>query len=62
MLVQARERYPTQPYRINVEMGERIVLPPEFIEEIRNEPNLVFEGSFVEVGVDKQVDGVLDCI
>jgi hypothetical protein len=33
-------RYPDQPYRLYTYLGDAVVLPPKFINEIRNDPGL----------------------
>ncbi|TDZ99622.1 Cytochrome P450 monooxygenase eqxH [Colletotrichum sidae] len=44
----ARERFPGQPYRLMTDVGETVVLPPAFINEIRNQPDLSFVKAFAE--------------
>jgi hypothetical protein len=41
-----RARFPDQPYRLYSYIGDSIILPPKFINEIRNEPALDFLSSF----------------
>ncbi|WYZ44784.1 hypothetical protein EsH8_VIII_000100 [Colletotrichum jinshuiense] len=43
-----RKRFPGQPYRLMTDVGETIVIPPEFVHNIRNEPGLSFMESFSE--------------
>ncbi|KAL7629631.1 hypothetical protein AAE478_001153 [Parahypoxylon ruwenzoriense] len=46
LIAQAREKYANQPYRFMMDIGEVVVLPPEFIDEIRNEPKFSFCEAF----------------
>ncbi|KAI5858276.1 cytochrome P450 [Durotheca rogersii] len=48
LIAQARQKYARLPYRFLMDIGEVVVLPPEFIDEIRNEPNLSFGEAFKE--------------
>ncbi|KAJ9144520.1 Gibberellin cluster-C20-oxidase [Pleurostoma richardsiae] len=45
LLAKARALYPKQPFRINTDLGEIVVLPPNFADEIRNEPRLSFAAA-----------------
>lgn len=40
LMAAGRDSYPDQPYRIMTDVGEVVVLPPRFAEEIRNNPAL----------------------
>lgn len=41
-LLRARDDFPHGPFRFLSDWGELLILPPEFAEEIRNEPKLSF--------------------
>lgn len=41
-----RAKFPDQPYRLYSYLGDSIILPPKFINEIRNQPALDFQISF----------------
>ncbi|OTA63085.1 cytochrome P450, partial [Hypoxylon sp. EC38] len=43
---EARSKYPNQPWRILTDFGDRIILPPHLIKDIRNEPNMHFLKGF----------------
>ncbi|KAI0889645.1 cytochrome P450 [Annulohypoxylon maeteangense] len=47
-LNEAKEKHPRKPWRVMTDLGERVVLTPELMEEIRNEPNMSFQGAFHE--------------
>ncbi|KAG6040946.1 hypothetical protein E4U41_006537 [Claviceps citrina] len=42
ILLDARRRFPQQPFRLRTDWGDVLVLPPEFANEIRNDPRLSF--------------------
>ncbi|KAI8648050.1 Gibberellin cluster-C20-oxidase [Fusarium sp. Ph1] len=42
ILAKARSRFPDQPFRLITDWGEVLILPPEFADEIRNDPRLSF--------------------
>ncbi|KAK1967014.1 cytochrome P450 [Colletotrichum sublineola] len=46
ILEDGRKRFPGQPYRLMTEVGETVVLPAEFVHDIRNEPGLSFTEAF----------------
>lgn len=41
-MAEARALYPGKPYRVNTDLGELVMLPPQLADEIRNQPNLNF--------------------
>ncbi|KAI1490402.1 cytochrome P450 [Biscogniauxia mediterranea] len=45
ILKNARKQYGNQPFRMITDLGEVVILPSEFIDEIRNEPKLSFSGG-----------------
>lgn len=49
LIAQARKLYPGQALRVMTQMGERIILPHELIEEVRNERRMNFPHGLVEV-------------
>lgn len=50
-LIQAgRAKFPDQPYRLYSYLGDSIIIPPSFINDIRNEQALNFRISFREAG------------
>lgn len=42
MLIEARKKYGQQPYRLHSDAGDVVVLPGEYMQEIRNNPALSF--------------------
>ncbi|KAI0831537.1 cytochrome P450 [Hypoxylon sp. FL0890] len=46
VMKEARKKYPNQPWRVLTDFGDRIVLPPHLIEDIRNEQNMHFLKGF----------------
>ncbi|KAJ3548702.1 hypothetical protein NM208_g877 [Fusarium decemcellulare] len=42
ILAKARSLFPDQPFRLMTDWGEVLILPPEFADEIRNDPRLSF--------------------
>ncbi|KAI2472417.1 cytochrome P450 [Annulohypoxylon bovei var. microspora] len=48
LLNQAREKHPHQPWRIMTDFGERVILPAELMEEIRNTSDMSFTEAFHE--------------
>ncbi|KAI1408726.1 cytochrome P450 [Hypoxylon sp. FL1857] len=43
---EARKKFPNQPWRVLTDYGDRIVLPPHLIKDIRNEKNMHFLKGF----------------
>ncbi|KAJ3952037.1 hypothetical protein N0V92_011540 [Colletotrichum tropicale] len=43
-----RKKFPGQPYRFMTDVGETVVIPPEFIHDIRNDPGLSFMDAFAD--------------
>ncbi|KAI2628259.1 cytochrome P450 monooxygenase [Xylaria nigripes] len=48
MLVNARKLYPNQPYRMLTDYGYSVVVQSEWMNEIRNSPELSFFGAIVQ--------------
>ncbi|KAI1445333.1 cytochrome P450 [Annulohypoxylon stygium] len=48
LLDEAKEKYPHKPWRVMTDLGERVVLTPELMEEIRNDPKLSFKEGLAE--------------
>ncbi|GKT50856.1 cytochrome P450 monooygenase 2 [Colletotrichum spaethianum] len=46
ILEKGRKKFPSQPYRLMTDVGETVVVPPEFVHDIRNEPGLSFLEAF----------------
>ncbi|TQN68884.1 Cytochrome P450 monooxygenase eqxH, partial [Colletotrichum shisoi] len=46
ILESGRTRFPGQPYRLMTDVGETVVLPSEFVHDIRNEPGLSLQKAF----------------
>ncbi|KAH8768417.1 cytochrome P450 [Diaporthe sp. PMI_573] len=42
VMAKARSMYPHEPYRIYTDWGEALVLPPEFVNELKSHPDLDF--------------------
>ncbi|KAI1780226.1 cytochrome P450 [Hypoxylon cercidicola] len=58
LVAQARKLYPGQAYRVMTNIGERVIVPHELLEEVRNERRLHFGHGFVEDGgFDGRVPG-----
>lgn len=49
MLADARKQYPNQPYRTTTDFGEVVMVPSEWMEDIRNIPSLSFSGTVAQV-------------
>lgn len=47
-MTKARALYPGQPYRVDTDLGEVVMLPPALADEIRNEPKLSFGGALLQ--------------
>lgn len=47
--LQGRDKHRNKPYRLFTNMGDMIVLPPDFAHEIRNEEKLSFSGAIIQV-------------
>ncbi|KAE9569318.1 Cytochrome P450 monooxygenase [Colletotrichum fructicola] len=43
-----RKKFPGQPYRFMTDVGETVVIPPEFVHDIRNDPGLSFMDAFAD--------------
>ncbi|KAI0014520.1 hypothetical protein F4780DRAFT_249838, partial [Xylariomycetidae sp. FL0641] len=48
LMDKARSLYPGRPYRMLTDLGEQLVLPPAFADEIRNEPKLSFTAGILQ--------------
>ncbi|KAI1208920.1 cytochrome P450 [Annulohypoxylon truncatum] len=48
LLNEAKEKHPRKPWRVMTDLGERVVLTPELMEEIRNDPKMSFTEAFHE--------------
>ncbi|KAK1976380.1 cytochrome P450, partial [Colletotrichum cereale] len=46
IMEEGRKRFPGQPYRLMTDVGETVVLPADYIHDIRNEPGLSFMEAF----------------
>ncbi|KZL84776.1 ent-kaurene oxidase [Colletotrichum incanum] len=46
LLDNGRRKFPGQPYRLMTDVGETVVVPSEFVHDIRNEPGLSFLKAF----------------
>ncbi|UQC90079.1 ent-kaurene oxidase [Colletotrichum lupini] len=44
----ARTQFPGQPYRLMTDVGETVVIPPDLVHDIRNEPGLSFSKAFAD--------------
>lgn len=45
LMVAGRAKFPNQPYRLYSYLGDAVIIPPNLINEIRNEPSLDFQDS-----------------
>lgn len=45
LMVAGRTKFPNQPYRLYNYLGDAVIIPPNFINEIRNESSLDFVNS-----------------
>ncbi|KAF9881451.1 cytochrome p450 monooxygenase [Colletotrichum karsti] len=48
LMEDGRKQFAGQPYRLMTDVGETVVIPPEFVNDIRNDPNLSFMQAFAE--------------
>lgn len=42
VMTKGRSMYPDKPYRVYTDWGETLVLPPEFLDELKSHPDLDF--------------------
>ncbi|KAF9773798.1 hypothetical protein IL306_008326 [Fusarium sp. DS 682] len=49
ILAKARSLFPDEPFRLMTDWGEVLILPPEFADEIRNDPRLSFSKAAMQV-------------
>lgn len=42
VMTKGRSMYPHEPYRVYTDWGEALVLPPEFVNELKSHPDLDF--------------------
>lgn len=42
VMTKGRSMYPDKPYRVYTDWGEALVLPPEFVNELKSHPDLDF--------------------
>lgn len=45
LMVEGRAKFPNQAYRLYSYLGDAVIVPPNLINEIRNEDSLDFQGS-----------------
>lgn len=43
VMTKGRTMYPDKPYRVYTDWGEALVLPPEFVNELKSHPDLDFQ-------------------
>lgn len=43
VMAKGRSMYPDKPYRVYTDWGEALVLPPEFVNELKSHPDLDFQ-------------------
>lgn len=43
VMTKGRSMYPDKPYRVYTDWGEALVLPPEFVNELKSHPDLDFQ-------------------
>lgn len=48
ILAKARDLFPNEPFRLITDWGEVLILPPEFADEIRNDPRLSFSKAAMQ--------------
>ncbi|KAL0944766.1 cytochrome p450 monooxygenase [Colletotrichum truncatum] len=48
LMESGRQQFPGQPYRIMTDVGETVVIPSDFVNDIRNEPGLSFMQAFAD--------------
>ncbi|KAI0198522.1 cytochrome P450 monooxygenase [Astrocystis sublimbata] len=48
ILQKARKELPKKPYRMTTDYGEIVMLPSEWLNEVRNNPNLSFMGTITQ--------------
>jgi hypothetical protein len=49
ILAKARDLFPDEPFRLITDWGEVLILPPDFADEIRNDPRLSFSKAAMQV-------------
>ncbi|KAF4341567.1 putative cytochrome P450 monooxygenase (lovA) [Fusarium beomiforme] len=48
ILAKARDLFPEEPFRLMTDWGEVLILPPQFADEIRNDPRLSFSRAAMQ--------------
>lgn len=62
ILAQGSKRYGDQPYKVTAEMGQILVLPPQYVAELKNNPALDLTAFVQKVCIDCVVEStVLSC-
>lgn len=54
VMTKGRSMYPDKPYRVYTDWGEALVLPPEFVNELRSHPDLDFTNVAQDVSVSDE--------
>lgn len=63
LMVAGRAKFPDQPYRLYSYLGDAVIIPPNLINEIRNEPSLDFQNSSEFVSQwSRRLGGLNRCI
>jgi hypothetical protein len=61
ILAQGRSMYRHEPYRAYTDLGEVLVLPPEYINELKSHPDLDFLKAAAEVSGFVEIFEILQC-
>lgn len=49
VMTKGRSMYPDKPYKVYTDWGESLVLPPEFMNEVKSHPDLDFQNVAQDV-------------
>lgn len=60
VMTKGRSMYPDKPYRVYTDWGEALVLPPEFVNELKSHPDLDF--NLVAQDVCTSVEGFAELL
>lgn len=56
ILSEGRERFPRKPFKVLTELGEVVILPPQYAEIIKNDTRLNFRQAIVKVSTGIEQD------
>lgn len=52
LLAQGTQKFKDKPYMTCTENGNRLILPPKYVHELRNNPRLNFQAAVGDVSID----------